>query len=201
MTEKEKMLSGEYYISWDEDLTREREYAKDLCFEFNGTRPSLRKEREKIIRKLFGKVGVNCWVESPFNCDYGSNIIAGDNFYINTNCCILDCAKVTFGDDVLIGPNVGFYTPDHAFVSEERAAGYERSLPITVGNHVWIGGGVTIVAGVTIGSNSIIGAGSVVIQDIPEGVVAAGNPARVLRKITEEDRMCRKAEKARMQGR
>ena len=189
MTTREKMLSGEYYISWDEDLTRERERAKDICFEFNNIKPSLREEREKVIRKLFGKVGENCWIESPFNCDYGSNITVGDNFYANTNCCILDCAKVTFGDNVWIGPNVGFYTPEHAFISEQRTAGYEHSLPITVGDNVWICGGVTVVAGVTIGADSIIGAGSVVTKDIPEGVIAVGNPERVLRKITEEDRV------------
>lgn len=188
MTAKEKMLSGEYYIGWDEELTKEREYAKDICFELNNTKPSLRKEREELIRNLFGKTGENCWIESPFNCDYGVNITVGDNFYANTNCCILDCAKVTFGNNVWIGPNVGFYTPEHAFISEQRTAGYERSLPITVGDNVWICGGVSIVAGVTIGADSIIGAGSVVTKDIPEGVIAVGNPARVLRKITEADR-------------
>lgn len=189
MKAREKMLSGEYYISWDDELTQEREYAKDICFEFNSIRPSLRREREEVIRKLFGKVGENCWIESPFNCDYGSNITVGDNFYANTNCCILDCAEVTFGNNVWIGPNVGFYTPEHAFISEQRTAGYERSLPIVVGDNVWICGGATIVAGVTIGADSIIGAGSVVTKDIPEGVIAVGNPARVLREITEADRV------------
>lgn len=188
-TPKEKMLSGEYYISWDGELTAERERAKDICFELNNTRPTLRAEREAIIKKLFRKVGSGCWIESPFNCDYGSNITAGDNFYANANCCILDCAEVVFGDNVWIGPNVGFYTPEHAFISEQRTKGYERSLPIVVGDNVWICGGVSVVAGVTIGKNSIIGAGSVVTKDIPEGVVAVGNPARVLRKITEADRI------------
>lgn len=189
MTAKEKMLSGEYYISWDDELTQEREAAKDICFKLNNIKPSKRKKREKIIRTLFGKVGANCWIESPFNCDYGQNITVGDNFYANTNCCILDCAKVTFGSNVWIGPNVGFYTPEHAFIHEQRTAGYEHSLPIVVGDNVWICGGVTIVAGVTIGENSIIGAGSVVTKDIPAGVIAVGNPAKVLRKITEKDRI------------
>ena len=189
MSNKEKMLNGEYYISWDEELTLEREKAKDLLFEFNNIRPSLRGERETIIHKLFGNVGKNCWIESPFNCDYGYNITVGDNFYTNTNCCILDCAKVTIGNNVWIGPNVGIYTPNHAFDSKERTDGYEKSLPIEIGDNVWIGGGVNIIGGVKIGENSIIGAGSVVTKNIPAGVIAAGNPAKVIRKITANDRI------------
>jgi acetyltransferase-like isoleucine patch superfamily enzyme len=189
MSNKEKMLNGKYYISWDEELTLEREKAKDLLFEFNNIRPSLRGERETIIHKLFGNVGKNCWIESPFNCDYGYNITVGDNFYTNTNCCILDCAKVTIGNNVWIGPNVGIYTPNHAFDSKERTDGYEKSLPIEIGDNVWIGGGVTIIGGVKIGQNSIIGAGSVVTKNIPAGVIAAGNPAKVIREITESDKI------------
>lgn len=189
MSNKEKMLNGEYYISWDEELTLEREKAKDLLFEFNNIRPSLRAERETIIHKLFGKVGKNCWIESPFNCDYGYNITVGDNFYTNTNCCILDCAKITIGNNVWIGPNVGIYTPNHAFDSKERADGYEKSLPIEIGDNVWIGGGVTIIGGVKIGQNSIIGAGSVVTKNIPAGVIVAGNPAKIIREITANDKI------------
>ncbi|WP_316250568.1 sugar O-acetyltransferase [Catenovulum sp. 2E275] len=189
MTNKEKMLNGEYYISWDQQLTDEREAAKDRLFEFNAIRPSLRAEREAIIHKLFSKVGKNCWIESPFNCDYGYNIEVGDNFYANSNCCILDCGRVVFGNNVWIGPNVGFYTPEHAFDNEERSAGYEQSLPIQVGDNVWIGGGVSILSGVTIGSNCIIGAGSVVTKNIPDNSLVVGNPARVLRQITEQDKI------------
>lgn len=189
MTNKEKMLNGEYYTSLDEKLTEEREWAKDMLFEFNGLRPSLRDKREQIIRRLFGKVGKNCWIESPFNCDYGYNITVGDNFYTNTNCCILDCAKVTIGNNVWIGPNVGIYTPEHAFDPEERAAGYEHALPVVIQDNVWLCGGITITGGVTIGAGSIIGAGAVVVKDIPCGVIAAGNPARVIRKITPQDKL------------
>lgn len=189
MTEKEKMLSGEYYISWDKDLTLEREHAKDLLHEFNTLKPSKRQEREEIINQLFGKVGKSCWIESPFNCDYGYNITVGDNFYTNTNCCILDCAKVTIGNNVWVGPNVGIYTPEHAFNSEERSKGYEHALPVEIGDNVWICGGVSITGGVKIGSNTIIGAGSVVTKDIPDNVVAAGVPCKVIREITEEDKL------------
>lgn len=189
MTERQKMLAGEYYISADPELLKERERAKDILFELNGTTPSKRKEREALIRKLFCRVGKNCWIESPFNCDYGSNLSVGDNFYVNANCCILDCAKITIGNNVLIGPNVGFYAPDHAFDKDERRKGYERALPIEIGDDVWICGSVCIKGGVKIGNGSIIGMGSVVINDIPDGVIAAGNPARVIRKVTDKDKI------------
>lgn len=189
MTEKEKMLNQEYYISWDKELVVERERAKDLLFRFNNTLPSLREERSAIIHQLFGSVGKNCWIESPFNCDYGYNISVGDNFYTNTNCTILDCAKITIGHNVLIGPNVGFYTPNHAVDAAERKDGYERSLPITIGDNVWISGSVTILPGVTIGENSIIGAGSVVTKNIPANVVAVGVPCKVVRDITASDKL------------
>lgn len=189
MREKEKMLNQQYYISWDKELVAEREGVKDLLFLFNNTKPSLRHERNEIVKNLFRYVGKNPWIESPFNCDYGYNISVGDNFYANTHCTILDCAMVTIGNDVLIGPNVSFYTPNHAMDAGERKEGYERALPITIGDNVWIGGSVTITPGVTIGDNSIIGAGSVVTRDIPADVIAAGVPCRVLRSITSEDKV------------
>ena len=189
MREKDKMLNQEYYISWDKELTEERERAKDLLFDLNKLKPSMRHERNKIIHKLFHSVGENAWIESPFNCDYGYNITIGDNFYTNTNCTILDCAKVTIGNNVLIGPNVSLYTPNHAIDAGERKEGYEVSLPINIGDNVWIGGSVTIVPGVTIGDNTIIGAGSVVTKDIPSNVIAAGVPCRVIRSITENDKI------------
>ncbi|WP_057915310.1 sugar O-acetyltransferase [Peribacillus muralis] len=189
MSEKDKMLNQEYYISWDNELTEERERAKDLLFEFNHMKPSQRYERNQIIQKLFHSVGENAWIESPFNCDYGYNITVGDNFYTNTNCTILDCAKVTIGNNVWIGPNVSLYTPNHAIDAIERIAGYERTLPINISDNVWIGGSVTIVPGVTIGDNSIIGAGSVVTKNIPANVIAAGVPCKVIRSITEKDKI------------
>lgn len=188
-SEKEKMLNQEYYIPWDKDLTADREKAKDLLFELNQLKPSNRDERNQIIRNLFHSLGENVWIESPFNCDYGYNITVGDHFYANTNCTILDCAKVTIGNNVLIGPNVSFYTPNHAIDADERKVGYEKSLPITVGDNVWISGSVTIVPGVTIGDNTIIGAGSVITKDIPDNVIAAGVPCKVIRTITEKDKV------------
>ena len=152
-------------------------------------KPTLRKERENIIKNLFGSTKESCWIESPFFCDHGYNISVGENFFVATNCVMLDCGKIIIGDNVLIGPNVGLYTVNHAFNSKERAEGYERALPINIGHDVWIGGNVSILGGVTIGNGSIIAAGSVVTKDIPSGVIAAGNPAKVLRVITDEDKI------------
>ena len=142
----------------------------------------------ETVKDLFGKTGKDCTVNPPFYCDYGSNISIGDNFYTNHNCIILDGAKVTFGDSVFIAPNCVFSTAGHALDARMRAEGMEIALPITVGNRVWIGANVSVLPGVTIGDDTVIGAGSVVNKDIPGGVVAAGNPCRVIRKITEADK-------------
>jgi len=171
MTEKEKMLAGKYYLGCDEELIQERERTINLLFDFNNTRPTLRKEREQIIKKLFQSTGESCWIESPFFCDHGYNISVGENFFAATNCVMLDCGKISIGDNVLIGPNVGIYTVNHAFDSKERAQGYERSSPVIIGDDVWIGGNASILGGVTVGNNSIIAAGSVVTRNIPSGVI------------------------------
>ena len=188
-TEKEKMLIGEYYNSWDEELIIERERATNLLFELQQLTPSDQVARTKLFEELFGSIGKNSVIKSPFTCDYGYNITVGDNLFMNSNCTILDGAKVTIGDDVLIGPNVSFYTPNHAFDAKERKAGLEQSLPITIGDNVWISGSVTITPGVTIGNNTVIGAGSVVTKDIPDNVLAVGVPCKVIRLITPEDKI------------
>lgn len=188
LSTKEKMLNQEFYIPWDEALTKDRENAKDLLFELNLIAPSKRDKRKELIEKLIPNIGENHWIESPFNCDYGYNIKVGNNFYANTNCTILDCAQVVIGEDVLFGPNVSLYTPNHALDADERKAGWEQALPITIGDNCWLGGSVTIVGGVTIGKNSIIGAGSVVTKDVPENSLAAGVPCKVLRRLTKQDK-------------
>lgn len=177
-----------YDANYDPELVAERIAAKELCFELNNLRPSMTMKREEIIRRLLGKAGVNCCIESPFYCDYGYNIEVGDNFFINSGCVILDGARVTFGDNVFVAPHCGFYTAGHPLDHERRNMGLEYALPITIGNNVWIGGHVCVLPGVSIGDNSVIGAGSVVNKDIPAGVLAAGNPCRVIREITEADR-------------
>lgn len=189
MTEKEKMLANMIYdANYDKELLKERMYCSDLCFDYNNIRPSLFEERKKLLKKLFGKTKDNLMIMSPFQCDYGYNIEVGENFFANYNCVILDAAKVTFGDNVFIAPDCGFYTAGHPIDAERRNKGLEYAYPITVGDNVWIGGGVKVMPGVTIGSNVVIGGGSVVTRDIPDNVVAVGNPCRVLRPITEKDK-------------
>lgn len=189
MTEKEKSQQGLLYnANYDQELIEERSYAKGLCYDYNQLHPGKVNERESIIKTLLGKTTARFLIEQPFVCDYGYNIEIGENFYCNHNSVMLDGAKIVFGDNVFVAPNCGFYTAGHPFDVEQRNEGLEIVAPITVGNNVWIGGGVTVIAGVTIGDNTIIGAGSVVTKNIPSGVIAAGNPCRVLREITEEDK-------------
>lgn len=188
MTEKEKMLAGQLYLAdKDPELLRERTACKELCYDFNQLRPSQTEQQKEVLEKLLGKTGENYTILAPFWCDYGSNIEIGENFFANHNCVILDCARVKFGKNVFVAPNCGFYTAGHPVDSGRRDAGLEYALPITVGDSVWFGGGVQVMPGVTIGSNVVIGSGSVVTHDIPDNVVAAGNPCRVLRSITEGD--------------
>ena len=182
-SEKEKMIAGELYDAYDSQLVSDRDVCKDLCFEYNQLPPSQKEKRMAIIQKMFKRTGKSFLVEQPFYCDYGYNIEVGENFYANMNCIILDGAKVSFGDNVLIAPGCGFYTVEHPLDVERRNKGLENAYPITIGNNVWIGAQSIILSGVTIGDNCVIGAGSVVTHDIPANVVAVGNPCRVLKQI------------------
>ena len=183
MNEKEKMLAGELYNPLDEELFQGRTKAKALCHKYNSLAPDKIKEKSEIIRELFSKAGENFIIEPNFFCDYGYNIEIGENFYSNHNLVILDSAKVKFGDNVFIGPNCGFYTAEHPIDAVERNKGLEYAKQINVGDNVWFGGNVTVLGGVSIGNNVVIGAGSVVVKDIPDNVVAVGNPCKVIRQI------------------
>jgi len=176
-----------YDANYDEALLRERDVCKDICFEYNSTRPSQLHTKKDLLRSLFGKTDGDFTIQAPFWCDYGYNIELGKNFYANHNLVILDGAKVKFGDNVFIAPDCGFHTAGHPVDFARRNKGLEYAWPITVGDNVWIGAGVQVCPGVTIGSNVVIGAGSVVTKNIPDNVVAVGNPCRVLRNITEEE--------------
>lgn len=184
MSEKEKMLAGELYdANYDQELIEEREKAKDNCFQYNQMKPSHREEKKEIMKKILGKTKENFLIEQPFLCDYGYNIEIGENFYANHNLIILDANKVTFGDNVFIAPNCGFYTAGHPLDYKQRNQGLEYAKPIKVGNNVWIGGNVVVLPGVEIGDNCVIGAGSIVTKNIPSNSVAVGNPCKVIKTI------------------
>lgn len=187
MTEKEKMLKGMMYdANNDPSLIAERLECKELCHDYNNLRPNDSIGRDTLIRRILGDVRGDILVEQPFHCDYGYNICVGCNFYSNHNLTILDGAPVTFGDNVFIAPNCGFYTAGHPLQAEQRNKGLEYAYPITVGDNVWFGAGVSVLPGVTIGDNCVIGAGSVVNKDIPANSLAVGNPCKVIKSINNK---------------
>ncbi len=188
MTDWEKMQAGEIYNDFAADLFDRRVEAKKLFRAYNRLEDDEVDKRNDIMRRLFKSVGRNVWIEPDFRCEFGKNISIGNDVYINFGCVILDCGQVRIGDNTLIGPNVGLFSGNHTTDAKERAAGGLIPKPITIGARVWLCGNVTVVPGVTIGDDTIIGAGSVVTKDIPSGVIAAGNPCKVLRKITPEDK-------------
>lgn len=177
------MVGGEVYDATHPELVSRLEATREKLWEFNGLRPSMKKEQREIVSSLFGGHGENFQINQPFRCDYGSNIFIGENFFANFNLTILDEAEVRFGDNCFIGPNVSIYTACHPLEAEERNKAVEWAEPVIIGDNVWIGGSVTIVPGVRIGSNVVIGAGSTVTKDIPDNVVVAGSPAKIIKRI------------------
>lgn len=188
MNQKERMLSGLPYQAGRDGLSEERRACQVKNFTYNNTSPDDTAQLARLIKEMLGKTGKELCVEPPFRCDYGKNIEVGENFYSNYNCTILDVAKVTIGKNVMFAPNVSIYTAGHPIHPDSRNSGYEYGKPVTIGDNVWLGGNVVVVPGVTIGNNVVVGAGSVVTKDLPDNALAAGNPARVIRFITEEDR-------------
>lgn len=188
MNHKERMLANLPYKAWMDGLKEEREDNRKKIFEYNNLPPEKWDKTEELLRGILGKAGKNVIINQPFHCDYGYNIEVGDNFFANYNLTILDVAKVKIGDNAQIAPNVSIYTAGHPIHPDSRNSGYEYGIDVTIGDNVWIGGNVVIMPGVTIGDNVVIGAGSVVTKDLPDNVIAVGNPCRVVREITEADR-------------
>ena len=195
MTEKEKMLANQLYDPSDAELVQLRRLARNKMMEFNHLNDDELPKRKEILQSILGHLGKDSFIETGLLLDYGCNTYIGNDCFINYNCTILDCAKVVIKDNVFIGPNVSLYTPLHSLIAKERnmrtdATGRKFDLeyckPITIEENVWIAGNVIINPGVTIKKNSVIGSGSVVTHDIPEGVLAAGNPCKVIREITKK---------------
>jgi maltose O-acetyltransferase len=178
------MLAGGLYDPLDPELVRARDRARDLCQNLNATRETQQEVRRGILRELFGAGGEDVWMQPPFFCDYGSNILLGKKCFFNFNCVVLDVCQVKIGDYTLFGPAVQIYTASHPLNAELRRK-QEFGKPVVIGSDVWIGGGSIICPGVTIGSRCVVGAGSVITRDIPEGVFAAGNPCRSIRQLAE----------------
>ena len=178
------MLAGELYSAVDEELLRELNAVKDIIHDYNLLRPTDNEAKLRMLKQLLGHVADDqIIINQPFYCDYGKQISVGRRFFANFNFTVLDEAPVTIGDDCFIGPNVSIYTACHSTDPVERNSRREWALPVTIGNNVWIGGSVTILPGIKIGDNVTIGAGSVVVNDIPDGCIAVGNPCRVVRKL------------------
>ena len=184
MTEKEKMLSGEWYdAASDSELLSELYACRDKIYELNRLHPRETAGRDILLRSIIGHMGREVTILSPFFCDYGSHISIGDCTYINFNLTVLDEAPVTIGSHVFIGPGCSLLTAVHPLDAQERNKGTEKALPITIGDSVWLGGNVTVLPGVTIGEGAVVGAGSVVNSDVPHRTVVAGNTARIIRRL------------------
>lgn len=198
MTEKEKMIAGKLYDPSDKELATLRTKAHNLSQDYNKTYETEEERRKEILDELVPNRKEGVYLQGPVQFDYGVFTTIGENTYANFNFTVLDCAPVNIGDNVFFGPNVSILTPMHPFCFDERnmykkedgsLANSEYAKPITIGSNCWIAGNVTICGGVTIGEGSVIGAGSVVTKDIPSGVLAVGVPCKVIREITDEDRM------------
>ena len=182
-TEKEKMLAGEPYLAFCDELVEDRARAKDVLFEYNNLRPSDMERRTEILKQFLGATGKQLLVEQPFRCDYGYNIFLGNNFFANFDCVMLDVCPIRIGDNCMLAPGVHIYTATHPIDPVARNSGAELGIPVTIGNNVWIGGRAVINPGVTIGDNVVVASGAVVTKDVPDNVVVGGNPARIIKKL------------------
>lgn len=186
---KERMFTGELYYPNEESIFDEQLKKLDLLYEFNSTRPTEQKKRQELMKEMFAEIGENCYLEPPFHANWGgAHMHLGDSVYANFNFTAVDDSHIHIGSYTMIGPNVTVATAGHPILPELREKAYQFNMPVHIGRNCWIGAGAVIMPGVTIGDNSVIGAGSVVTKDIPANVVAYGNPCRVAREISEQDR-------------
>ncbi|TQK69045.1 sugar O-acetyltransferase [Nocardioides sp. SLBN-35] len=180
---KERMLAGELYLADDPELVADHVRAQELTEAYNATGIHERARRTEILRELLGSLGEDSAIRPPLRVDYGSQIRVGSGVFVNFGLIALDVVDITIGDDVQIGPNVQLLTPLHPLEAGLRRDKWENAAPITIGDNVWLGGGVIVCPGVSIGADTVVGAGSVVTRDLPAGVLAVGNPARVVREL------------------
>lgn len=187
MKEIEKMAAGMWYdANYDPEIIEERYKCMDLCYQLNMLKPSDRKHKNEIIEQLLTQVPEGLEIITPFTCDYGKNIILGNNVFINCYCYLMDGASITIGNHVFIGPYCGFYTASHPLDYQSRNQGLEKALPIHVGDNCWFGANVSVMPGVTIGNGCVIAAGSVVTKDVEDNSLVAGVPAQIIKKINQE---------------
>ena len=190
MNGEEKLHTREIYVPTEyPELMKKQSECLDLLFEYNSLRPSETEKKTALLKKMFAEIGEGCYIETPFHANFGgAHVHFGKNIYANFNLTLVDDTHIYVGDNTMFGPNVTLATAGHPVLPELREKGYQFNIPIHIGKNCWIGAGSVILPGVTVRDGSVIGAGSVVTKDIPSGVVAVGNPCRVLRKIGDRDR-------------
>jgi maltose O-acetyltransferase len=184
---KERMLRGELYLASDPELAADLARSQELQERYNTTPHAAHEERDRLLRELLGEVGNGVVVRPPFRCDYGWNISVGASTFVNYGCVVLDVVPVRIGAHCQLASGVQLLAATHPLDPEQRSAGWEYGEPITIGDNVWLGGGVIVCPGVTIGDDTVVGAGAVVTRDLPAGVVAVGNPARVVRSLGSDE--------------
>lgn len=191
MSMKEKLHTRELYLPDDDEIMQEQLMCLDRLYDFNMTRPTQLQKREEMLKEMFAEIGKDCYIEPPLHSNWGGkHCHFGDCVYANFNLTLVDDTHIYIGSNTMIGPNVTIATAGHPILPELREQAYQFNAPVHIGKNCWLGAGVIVLPGITIGDNSVIGAGSVVTKDIPENVVAVGNPCRVLREIGEKDRKC-----------
>jgi len=186
---KDKMHTGELYLPTDTEIAKEQQLCLEKLYDYNATRPSEGEKRSELLKEMFADIGVGCYIEPPFHANWaGKHVHFGKNIYANFGLTLVDDTHIYVGDNTMFGPNVVVATAGHPILPSLRKQAYQYNMSVRIGSNCWLGAGVLVMPGVTIGDDSVIGAGSVVTKDVPFGVVAVGNPCRVLREISEHDR-------------